>query len=102
MTLTHAAFRSAAGVPATNTIERIDQWSAKSCVGTAEADAWSGAFYYLQLIRLRHQWQQIARGEAADNHVNPDQLDDLERRTLRESLRLAKSLQTRLALDYHL
>ncbi len=52
--------------------------------------------------RLRHQQAQIARGEAPDNHLNPDLLNRLDRRILKEALGLAKGLQTRLALDYRL
>ncbi len=92
----------AAGIRETNTIRRINQWAGKVGVAAGEREAWTGAFDFLQLTRLRHQQAQIARGEAPDNYLNPDLLNRLDRRILREALHLAKSLQTRLALDYRL
>jgi CBS domain-containing protein len=89
-----------AGIRETNTIRRINEWAGKVGVAAGERQAWTDAFDYLQLTRLRHQQAQIARGEAPDNHLNPDLLNRLDRRILRETLRLAKSLQSRVALDY--
>ncbi len=65
----------------------------------AEIAALVDAFYYLQVLRLKHQ--QLHPSEAP-NRIAPAALNDLERRVLKEALRLAKSLQTRLALDYQL
>lgn len=92
----------AAGIGDTNTVQRLKGWAARANVPAAEADAWAGAFHFVQLMRLRHQQAQIARSEPPDNHLDPDLLNSLDRRILREALRLAKSLQTRLALDYQL
>jgi CBS domain-containing protein len=92
----------AAGIAETNTVRRLNEWAAEAGVSAADVEAWTGAFHYLQLTRLRHQQTQIARGEAPDNYLNPDVLNRLDRRILREALRLAKNLQTRLALDYRL
>ncbi len=95
-------FALATGVAATSSVERLAQWATKVGVPSAEADAWASAFHFLQSVRLRHQYAQICRNEAPDNHLNPDELNQLDRRILKETLRLAKGLQTRLALEYHL
>jgi CBS domain-containing protein len=39
---------------------------------------------------------------ALSNKIDPDSLNDLDRRILKEAFRQARKLQTRLALDYHL
>jgi CBS domain-containing protein len=36
------------------------------------------------------------------NRIDPGSLHELDRRTLREAFRLARDLQSRLAMDYHL
>ena len=90
----------AAGIGETNTVRRLNEWAAKVGIPAEQRDAWTGAFDFLQLTRLRHQTAQIARGEAPDNYLDPDMLNRLDRRILREALRLAKTLQTRLALEY--
>jgi CBS domain-containing protein len=95
-------FALAAGIGETNTVQRLQGWAAKVGVPAAEAEAWAGAFHFVQLMRLRHQQAQIARSELPDNHLNPDLLNSLDRRILREALRQAKVLQIRLALDYQL
>ena len=40
------------------------------------------------------------RGEPLHNHLDPSVLNDLERRVLREALRQARSLQSRLTRDF--
>jgi len=95
-------FALAAGVPCTSTVERLTQWAARVGIAPVEVDAWASAFHFLQSVRLRHQHAQISRNEAPDNYLDPDRLNHLDRRILKEALRLAKGLQSRLALDYHL
>ena len=95
-------FALATGVTATNTAQRLRQASAVRGFGANETDAWATAFHFLQQVRLRHQQQQITHGDAPDNYVDPDRLNDLDRRILKEALRTARSLQNRLALDYQL
>ena len=60
-----------------------------------------GAFYHIQSLRLKNQQRALSAGGAA-NRVNPLKLDRLERTILKESLRQAKSIQSRIALHYRL
>jgi CBS domain-containing protein len=60
------------------------------------------ALHFIQLLRLRRQHEEIESGSALDNLIDPDTLNDLDRRILKEAFRQARKLQTRLALDYHL
>ena len=92
----------ASGRTQTNTARRLEEWAAGRSISAAHVEAWVGGFHFVQLVRLRHQQQQVARGEAPDNYINPEQLNDLDRRILKEALRQAKSLQARLALDFQL
>ncbi|MCW5590912.1 MAG: CBS domain-containing protein [Burkholderiales bacterium] len=92
----------AAGVAATGTARRIREAAARRGLAREEAEGWVAAFHYVQLFRLRHQTRQVSRGEAPDNHLDPEGLNDLDRRLLKEALRTARSMQQRLALDYHL
>jgi CBS domain-containing protein len=48
-----------------------------------------------------HQHQQ-RHGQPLDNHVDPESLNELDRRILKETFRQARKLQTRLSLDYQL
>jgi CBS domain-containing protein len=51
-------------------------------------------------MRLRHQHLEQEQGRAGDNYIRPDQLNELERRILKESFRQVRKLQQRLKLDY--
>jgi len=90
------------GIAATNSAQRLRETAARGSISKTDADAWIAAIQFLQHFRLRHQHGQIARGEKADNYLNPDRLNELDRRLLKETLRAARSLQQRLALDYQL
>lgn len=93
-------FALATGVSATNTAQRLRGAGAKLGIAQAEIEAWLAAFYFIQLLRLRAQHDENEAGLEMDNRVNPDRLNDLDRRILKESFRQARKVQSRLALDY--
>jgi CBS domain-containing protein len=68
----------------------------------SELADWNRAFHFLQLLRLRHQHGQQRAGQTPDNYIDPDTLNPLDRRILKEALRQARKVQARLALDYKL
>ena len=71
-------------------------------IGGAEIDAWIESYLFVQTLRLRHHQAQIERDQTPDNFLDPDTLNNLDRRILKEALRQARKLQTRLRLDYQL
>src|SRR5499426_1062395 len=87
----------ASGVTATNTLERLAAAGRSRRIPAVEIEAWREAFRFIQLLRLRLNAAQRARGEPLHNHLNPATLNELERRILREALRQARKLQSRLA-----
>lgn len=91
----------AAGVAHTNTVQRLRQAGAALNMQQPEIDALADAFYFLQTLRLR---SQVGTGAdpAQVNRVEPEKLNEVDRRILKESLRQARKLQSRLALDYQL
>lgn len=90
------------GVEETSTLERIRGLAEARHVSQGEAQAWINAYSYIQLLRMRHHRDQEARGEPTGNRVNPDSLNDLDRRILKEAFRQARKLQSRISLDYQL
>jgi CBS domain-containing protein len=93
------------GVAATNTRERFEAAASAMGVPAQEAEAWVSGFEYLQLLRLQVQLARDRR-EAVDasdgnpNLVQVDALNDIDRRVLKESLRVARRLQQRIEMDY--
>ncbi|MGE5386440.1 MAG: DUF294 nucleotidyltransferase-like domain-containing protein [Betaproteobacteria bacterium] len=84
----------ATGVRNTNTAQRLRFSADRLNARSEEIEAAIEAFNFIQLQRLH-------RPDAAPtNLVAPDELNELDRRILKESFRQAKKLQLRLKLDY--
>jgi CBS domain-containing protein len=86
------------GVAATNTRERLEAVGTRLGLSPSEYEAWVGGFEFLQMLRLRIQLE--GEGGAHPNRAAPSALNDIDRRILKESFRLARMLQQRLRLDY--
>ncbi|MFA5826276.1 MAG: DUF294 nucleotidyltransferase-like domain-containing protein, partial [Gallionellaceae bacterium] len=98
-------FSLAAGVVHTNTIQRLRLSAAKMNLHESEIDAWIDALLFIQVLRLRHHDEASAQGlcdDALDNKIDPEKLNELDRRILKEAFRQARKLQARLSLEYHL
>ena len=98
-------FALAAGVMQTNTIQRLRLSAAKMKLPEAEIDAWVDALLFIQVLRLRHHDEASEQGlkdDALDNRIDPEKLNELDRRILKEAFRQARKLQSRLALEYQL
>ena len=91
-----------AGVPHTNTCDRLREFARRRGIDPLEVQAWVEAFLFIQILRLRKQHAQLDAGEALGNRQNPALLNELERRVLKEAFRQARTLQSRLAMDYRL
>lgn len=95
-------FALAAGSPQTNTAKRLRAAAESLNIADSELADWNRGFHFLQLLRLRHQHGQQRAGQVPDNHLDPDTLNPLDRRILKEALRQARKVQARLAMDYGL
>jgi CBS domain-containing protein len=89
----------AQGLPQTNTADRLRAARRGIGMGAPEAEAMAQAFFIVQRLRLGVQAPPDA-GAAGANLLDPDTLNPLDRRILKEAFLLARSLQSRLALDY--
>ncbi len=91
----------ASGVDATSTMHRLRLAGERLHTPASEMDAMIEAFQFVQLMRLRHQ-QQCGEESGSPNRIDPDKLNALERRVLKETFRQARKLQRRIAMDYGL
>jgi CBS domain-containing protein len=100
------------GVSVTGTAERIRLAGPKMHMHGEETEAIVAGFHFIQLLRLRNQEAGADLDPAGSrtlpleprahhpNRVDPSELNDLDRRILREALRQARKLQNRLDLDF--
>ncbi|MBN9422106.1 MAG: nucleotidyltransferase [Candidatus Accumulibacter sp. 66-26] len=93
-------FALAHNVSATNTVQRLKLSAGPMNAPADEVAAIIEGFNFIQLLRLRHQHFEQEHGREGDNSVRPDELNELERRILKEAFRQARKLQQRLKLDY--
>jgi CBS domain-containing protein len=89
-------------VTATNTVERLEQVAARGAIPEGDLAAWTDAYDYIRMLRMRVNQEQAAAGQPLSNRVAPDRLHDLDRRILKEAFREARRLQARLAQDYQI
>jgi len=96
------------GLRETNTADRLRAVRTAGAHPASEIEALVDAFYFLQSLRLQRQAQapearEAGRGASEDlaNRLDPDQLNGFEQSALKEAFRLARLLQSRLELDFH-
>jgi len=87
-------FALAVGSDETNTVQRLRAAGQAWQMDPGEIEAWSNAFHYIQLLRLRLQHEQMERSEALSNRVDPDKLNTLDRRILKEAFRQGRKVQS--------
>ncbi|MBS0346379.1 MAG: CBS domain-containing protein [Proteobacteria bacterium] len=90
------------GVEATSTVQRLRQGGGRIGMPAEELSAMADGFHFIQLLRLRHQHLDTDHGAPGDNRVKPDDLNELDRRILKEAFRQARKIQLRLKLDYQI
>ncbi|MCX8027608.1 MAG: DUF294 nucleotidyltransferase-like domain-containing protein [Thermodesulfovibrionales bacterium] len=86
----------------TSTIERIERLKKIHDTVRDYGDELLYAFEFLMLLRIHLQFNQISEGKIPNNYINPDDLTNLQKKTLKEScqliLRLQESIETRYLL----
>ncbi|MDF2463072.1 MAG: nucleotidyltransferase [Ramlibacter sp.] len=87
------------GSPATSTRERLEDAGVRMGLAPSEYEAWVGGFEFMQMLRLQVQLQAQSPLEEP-NRIALSSLNDIDRRILKESFRVARSLQQRMHLDY--
>lgn len=90
------------GIGAINTLERLRQLVSKQVIEPLDGAAYEEAYHFIQQTRMQQHQRQTRENQPYSNRVDPDSLNHLDRRILRESLRQAQRLQSSLALRYQL
>ena len=89
------------GVAQTGTRPRFEAVAAFLGVPAHESESWCSAFEFLQQLRLQ---VQLRAGAAAAGHnpnlIEPAALNDIDRRMLKECLRMLRRLRQRVEMDY--
>ena len=89
-------------VAAVGTLERLRALVAKGVIEALDGAAFEEAYHFIQQTRMQQHQLQTRQNLPYSNRVDPDSLNHLDRRILRESLRQAQRLQSSLTVRYQL
>jgi len=89
-----------AGLDEINTLERLRAAGAARALSTDGAANLVDAHELIGTLRMRHQANQLRRGERADNFLSPDDLSPLERGHLKDAFALINTMQEALGQRY--
>lgn len=89
-----------AGIDEINTLERLRAAAETEALSREGAANLVDAAEFIGTLRMRHQAQQLRRGEKADNFLSPDALSPLERGHLKDAFILINTMQESLGQRY--
>ena len=92
----------AAGVASCSTVDRLRAAEAAGTLDSPDARTLIEAFGFIFSLRLDHQVEQLRRGEAPDDFIDPKTLNPLARSYLREAFRAVASVQSGIAAELSL
>jgi CBS domain-containing protein len=81
------------GVRETSTFERLQALKGKNALVLEYVEDISQAFEFIMLLRIHNQFRQISTGKVPDNFMNPQELSNLEKKTMKEAFSLITKLQ---------
>jgi len=90
----------AGGIEEVNTLRRLQRAAEQDLLSKEMAENLQDALKLISGLRVRHQAEQIARGEQADNFLNPNDLASLERGHLKDAFRVIQTQQEVMTKRY--
>ncbi len=82
------------GIKETNTIERLRLLYEAEHISKELYTETTEAYEFQMQIRFVHQLQMMEEGKQPDNYINPSDLTDLEKQTLKEAFQVISKLQS--------
>jgi len=87
-------------IGSTNTLERLSDLLNKGVIYSTNYAELKQAYNYLMQLRFRHQSNQLMENNPADNYINPEELTQIEQKTLKNIFSQILSVQKRLSYDF--
>ena len=87
-------------IGSTNTLERLSDLLNRGVIYSTNYAELKQAYNYLMQLRFRHQSNQLMENNPADNYINPEELTQIEQKTLKNIFSQILSVQKRLSYDF--
>jgi CBS domain-containing protein len=84
-------------IPANHTLDRLRAATELGIIDGTTARVLEEAFELFTAVRLEHQVGQLEEGQEPDDHIDPNDLDPLTRRYLRDAFREVSAVQKSLS-----
>ncbi|MBU1275819.1 MAG: CBS domain-containing protein [Proteobacteria bacterium] len=88
------------GIETTNTLERLAAIEAQGIIKKELAADLVEAFSFITLLRISRHLEARAEGRTPDNFVDPESLNNFQRKMLKESFKVVNELQSLLEQRY--
>ncbi len=89
-------------VDETNTLKRLESLASGDIIRDDLSRKIRQAYEILMQVRLAHQDQQWENGTDPDNFISPNQLNEIERNSLKDALGTAEDIRTYLTEEFQL
>ncbi len=86
-------FSLESGIAETSTLERIKALQESHPVVETMGEELEQAFEFINLLRIHHQVDQIEKGINPDNFINPENMSNLEKKSLKEAFHTISKAQ---------
>jgi CBS domain-containing protein len=88
------------GIKETNTLERLERLAEQDLIPKALYLETRDAYEFQMQLRLENQLSMIEAGQAPDNYVDPDELSDVDKQTLKEAFAVIGRVQSYVKADF--
>ncbi len=88
------------GIRETSTLDRINALKESHTIVKEYAEELAHSFEVIMILRIRHQYEQIKEGKSPDNFINPNNLSNLEKKTIKEAFHLLSKVQDMIIERY--
>jgi CBS domain-containing protein len=85
---------------AVNTDERLKALANERHMTIKDSRNLADALHFIQQVRIKHQCEQIVRGEKVSNHLNPKDLPKMAREQLRDAFTIIDEAQSAVRQTY--
>lgn len=90
------------GIQETNTLERFRLLHERGCLSKELFSETIEAYEFIMQLRLVHQLQMMEQEQPPDNYIDPGELTDLEKKTLKEAFGVIQNLQSFIRYEFRL
>ena len=87
------------GIPETNTLERLKAMHQLKILDDADFEDLFHAYSFMMQARIEHQLRRIAEEEQPDNYLDPRELTQIERQSLKEAFKRIRMAQGKMRME---